>query len=357
MINELLARSNLTIHYVTNDPNDIIFEIAEKEPRIRPYYIGLKKMIPLMMLMESDIMIMTTPDLNKFYLKRSRIKKDMEYIYLPHDMMSIHMGFREGAFDDFDTVFCAGEHIVNELRATERLYHLPEKTLVPFGYPLADALVKAGEEERKNHVAGKRKKILIAPSWQEDNLLDSCLDQLIEQLYGENYQLIVRPHPEYVKRYKAKMQAIVDQYAEKTGEGLIFELDFSTNESITTSDLLITDWSGIAPEFCFSTGRPALFINTKIKCLNPNWQNIGLTPVEISLREELGRTLDPKDLGKTAEVVEELLRNTESYRKKIDRRFETFIFNHGCAGAEGAKYILRSLVEKKKKGVDKQTSA
>lgn len=347
VIGELLKRSNLTIHYVTNDPDDQIFRIAEQQPRIRPYYIGLKKLIPLMMLMECDIVVMTTPDFDKYYLKRSRMKKDIEYIYLPHDMMSVHMGFKEGALDAFSTIFCSGEHVANEVRATEKVYGLPEKKLVPFGYPLADRLVEAGREERLHHVTGKRKKILIAPSWQEDNLLDSCIDTLIEQLYGEEYQLIVRPHPEYAKRFGARMQSLVEKYKDKTGDGLVFELDFSTNNSITTSDLLITDWSGIAPEFCFATGRPALFVNTKLKCLNPNWENLGLAPVEISLRDELGRSVEKQDLDHTAEIVGEMLANASDYRERIDARFETLIYNHGKAGAEGAKYILQSLMEKR----------
>lgn len=355
LIEELLERSNLTIHYVTNDPDDQIFRIAQQQPRIRPYYIGLKKLIPLMMLMECDIVVMTTPDFDKYYLKRSRIRKEIEYIYLPHDMMSVHMGFKEGALDAFDTIFCSGEHVVNEVRATERVYGLPEKKLVPFGYPLADRLVEAGKEERSRHVTGKRKKILIAPSWQEDNLLDSCIDTLIEQLYGEAYQLIVRPHPEYAKRFSARLQSLVEKYKDKSSEGLVFELDFSKNDSITTSDLLITDWSGIAPEFCFATGRPALFVNTKLKCLNPNWENLGLTPVEISLRDELGRSVEKQDLNKTAEIVREMLENTARYHDRIDARFETLIYNHGKAGAEGAKYILQSLMEKRNQNVDKKT--
>ena len=204
-------------------------------------------------------------------------------------------------------------------------------------------------EERASHISAERKKILIAPSWQEDNLLDSCIDKLICQLYCEKYALVVRPHPEYVKRYGAKMQRLIEKYSDKVGKGLTFELDFSDNSSITSSDLLITDWSGIAPEFCFATGRPALFVNTKIKCLNPNWENLGLTPVEISLRDELGVSIDPSELDKTAEKVSLLLDSFELYRERIDARFATLIYNHGHAAEEGAKYILNSLVEKRAK--------
>ena len=349
LINELTARSNITVHYVTNDPDDVIFTIAETNPKIKPYYIGLKKLIPLMMKLETDVMVMTTPDLDKYYLKRSLMKKDIEYIYVPHDMMSVHMGFREGALDAFDTIFCTGNHVSREVRATEEVYKLPQKTLVEFGYPFADKLIAAGEEERKNHVPTEKKEILIAPSWQEDNLLDSCIDTLIEKLYCKDYHITVRPHPEYVKRYGARMNAIVERFADKVGDQLSFELDFSKNKSIYSSDLLITDWSGIALEYCFATKRPALFVNTKMKCVNPNWEKIALTPTEITLRDQVGISLDKEALVGCDEVVKKLLDNAKEYEEIITKTLENHLYNIGHAGAAGADYILKSLVEKKKK--------
>ena len=348
LIGELLASSNVVIHYVTNDPNDQIFALAEKEPRIKPYYIGLKKLIPLMMKMEADIVVMTTPDLDKYYVKRSLMKKDIEYIYVPHDMMSVHMGFREGALDAFDTIFATGPHVDREVRATEQVYGLKEKKLVQFGYPLADKLIEAGEAERANHVPTSKKEILIAPSWQEDNLLDSCIDTLIERLYCEDYHITVRPHPEYVKRFGAKMQAIMDRYKDKVGDQLTFELDFTQNKSVYSSDLLITDWSGIALEYCFATKRPAMFVNTKIKCMNPNWERIDCIPVEISLRDRVGISVDKDKLENCDAIVKELLSRSDEYREIIAEVLQNHLYNIGTAGEAGADYILNSLVEKKR---------
>ena len=349
LIKELTDRSNIVVHYITNDPDDVIFKIAEENPHIKPYYIGLKKMIPLMMKLEADIVVMTTPDLDKYYIKRSLMKKDVEYIYVPHDMMSVHMGFREGALDAFDTIFCTGDHVVREVRATEKVYGLPEKTLVKFGYPFADKLIEAGENERKNHVPTEKKEILIAPSWQEDNLLDSCIDTLIEKLYCEDYHITVRPHPEYVKRYAARMQAITDRYADKVGDKLSFELDFSHNKSVYSSDLLITDWSGIALEYCFATKRPAVFVNTKMKCMNPNWKKIDCTPTEIILRDKVGISVNKEDLVHCNETVKTLFDNAAEYEKIIADTLSSHLYNIGSAAEAGADYILNSLVEKKKK--------
>ena len=353
LIEELNKRSNVVVHYVTNDPDDVIFEVAKQNPRIKPYYIGIKRAIPLMMKLEADMVLMTTPDLNKMYLKRSIMKKDVEYVYVPHDTMSIHMGFREGALDEFDTVFCTGPHVEREIRATEAHYVLTAKRLVRFGYPLSDELMSASREQTTKANSDTRKTVLIAPSWQEDNLLDSCIDELIEGLWCDEYKIVVRPHPEYVKRYGARMRSIVDKYAERTGEGLEFQLDFSDNTSIYSSDVLITDWSGIAPEFCFATGRPAIFINTEMKCRNPNWRDIGIEPVEIGLRTKLGIALDKSELFDIKARVEELSERSEEYARRIEKTYGEHLFNHGSSAKEGARYILSRLVTKAEKGKEK----
>ncbi len=350
LIENLLKKSNIIIHYVTNDYNDKIFELAKTEERIKPYYISIKKLSLLMMVVSCDVFIMTTPDLDKYYLKRSLVKKDIEYIYVPHDMMSTHMSFREGAFDNFDTILCTGNHVVKEMRETEKVYNLKAKKLVEFGYPLADELVKAGESA-KSDPNKKVKDILIAPSWQEDNLLDSCIDVLIEKLYGKDYKLIIRPHPEYVKRYKNKMDALVEKYKDYDKDKLVFELDFAKNISIYSSDLIITDWSGIAPEFCFATKKPAIFVNTLMKCPNPNFKKIALTPVEISLRDILGVSLEKDKLGTVDKVVKDLFKKSNDYKQTITDTFDNLIFNHGKASSVGADYILQSIVEKRAKKV------
>ena len=351
LITELKKRAkNMTIHYVTSDPDDAIFRLAETDTTIKPYYIGQKKLITLMMRMDADIVAMTTPDLDNYYIKRSLVRKDVEYIYVPHDMMSVHMGFRKAALDHFDTIFCTGEHVAREVRKTEEVYSLPEKTLVKFGYPLEEKLEKAYEDMDKTPHA--KREILIGPSWQEDNLLDSCVDTLIEQLMCEENHITVRPHPEYVKRYPEKIKLLTEKYAGVPDEKLTFELDFTTNKSTYSSDLLITDWSAIAYEFCFSTKKPVLFVNTKIKMENPEWEKLGLTPAEIYLRDKVGVALEKSELDRTRTVADELMSSGEKYKEKITALLHEHLYSYGTNGAEGAKYILRRLAEIQKNRKD-----
>ena len=345
VIDYLLANSNVTIHYVTNDPNDQIFEIAKEQPRIRPYYIGLKRIITLFMKMDADVVVMTTPDLEKYYLKRSYVRKDIEYVFIDHGPTSVHMCYREGALNHFDTILCVGQHQIDEIRATETVYNLKPKNLVECGYGQIDSLLKSYESmPKEDHDI---KKILVAPSYQTDNILDSCLDEVVNQLGNGEYSLIIRPHPEYKKRFPGKMDALLQKYQDKIGENFIIETDFSSNVTIFSADLVITDWSGIAHEFSYTTRKPSLFINTPMKVLNPNYEKIGLTPIDISLRNEIGVSLNLDELFKLKDTVDELFEEQEKYSSAIERVMTKYLFNIGESGKVGGKYLLTTLVNKK----------
>ena len=344
IINALMENTSLTIHYVTNDPKDAIFKKAEENNRIRAYYIGPKKIITFMMKMDADIVLMTTPDLEKYYIKRSYVRKDVEYIYTFHGPTSTTMCVREGAYDHFDTIFCVGPHQVDEIRATEKLYNLPEKTLVPVGFGLIDNLCKMYDEMEK--VKKDKKQILLAPSWQEDNILEYCLDELMEGLLHKGNKVILRPHPEYIKRFPAKMEAIIRKYEGCDGDDFVIEMDFSSNRTIWESDLLITDWSGIAYEFSYATKKPSMFINTPMKVLNPNYDKIPLVPTEISWKDQVGISVNTDKLSTVPDVVSELLSNPEKYEKQIAEALERNIFNIGESGLAGAKYIYNQIIKK-----------
>lgn len=346
VIRYLLDKSNVIIHYVTSDPKDQIFAIAEKEPRIKPYYIGENRLITLMMKMDADMVVMTVPDLDNYHLKRSYLRKDIEYIYMFHYPLSTHMVLPNGALDHYDTIFCVGEFQFDEIRAAERVYALPEKKLISAGYGQLEQLHRSYLEMPK--LTRAHPKVLIAPSWQPDNILDSCIDPLLEQLLGKGYEVVVRPHPEYVKRFKPRMDQLVRRYEGREAEGLRFELDFSGNRSIFDSDALITDWSGTAYEFSFVTLKPAIFIDTTPKINNPEYEKLGIEPLEFTLRSQVGIRIDPAKLDTLEQQLQALLCGKEEYAQKIRNIRETYIANFGHSGEIGGRYILSGLKARQK---------
>ena len=352
VIEYLLEKSNVIIHYVTNDPKDQIFEIAKEQPRIRPYYISEKKLITLMMKMDADMVVMTCPDLNNYHFKRSYVRKDIEYIYMFHYPLSTHMVLHTGALDHYDTIFCVGEFQFDEIRAQERVYHLPQKTLIAAGYGQLEQLYDS--YQRMERSAREHPKVLIAPSWQADNILDSCIDPLLEELLGKGFEVVVRPHPEYVKRYKPRMDRIVERYAGREADGLRFELDFSGNNSIFDSDLLISDWSGTAYEFSFVTLKPAVFIDTKPKINNPDYVKLGIEPLEFTLRDQVGIRVKPEELAGLSKKLRDLLGKGEQYSEKIFALRNQYIAHFGESGAVGGRYILTQLKGRQQKKKDEK---
>lgn len=345
-IEYLLSHSNLVIHYVTNDPEDQIFQLAKQNQRIHPYYIGLKKTITLMMKMDADMVIMTTPDLDNYYIKRSYVRKDVEYIYMPHGIGSTNMTTNRGAYDHFDTVLCVGQHQIDEIREMEKLYGTPKKNLVPCGFGMLDDLIEAYGKVDKNR--NERPTVLIAPSWQEKNILDNCIDSMIKSLLKEDYRIVVRPHPEYIKRYGERVNRLVERWGDVAPEKLSIELDFSSNVTIFTADVVITDWSGIAFEFSLGTLKRTLFVDTPMKILNPDFDKYQTKPFELTIRNQIGVCMKPEEADHTGGIVREILSNQEEAKEELFEVRKKNVFHIGNSGEFSGRYLLERLMKNKR---------
>ncbi len=339
LIEALLRDTRLTIHYVTSDPNDAIFQ--KNEPRIRPYYVDETRLISLMMKLDADMVVMTTPDLEKYHIKRSRVREDVEYVFMDHGCSSDNLAYRTGALDAYDTLLVVSREQAIEARAIEKLRHVKKKRIIECGYGLIDDMIAA--YQAMDRVENEKKTILIAPSWQYDNIMDSCLDDMVDALYGKGYRIVIRPHPQYVRRFPARMKEIIRRYGDRMGDDFAIETDFSSNVTVYTADLVVTDWSGIAFEFSFTTDKPSLFINTQMKVVNEDWQKIPLVPFDITARSKVGRQVEKSQVKDLAPVVEELLAHQEDYKERIAALKRQHFYNLGRSGEVGAQYIIHRL--------------
>lgn len=347
-IEYLLAHSDIYIHYVTNDPDDQIFKIAQDEPRIFPYYISEKRAITLFMKMDADVVVTTLGDLDNFYIKRSYVRDDIEYVYMFHHTTSMDMTSTVGEYDNYDTLLCTGPHQIEEMRQIEQFRGIKSKNLVGVGYDLIDREIAdyEGRISKMGGVSGERPTVLLAPSWQEDNLLDSCVDDLIQSVLGKGYKVVVRPHPEYTKRYRARWDALQQRYSHVSEDELYFEKDFSSNDTILLADVLVTDWSSVFCEFSFATLKPSVFIDTTPKVRNPNWRDYGIDSTDISLRNRVGKSIAPGDVREQfPSVVKDMVENKERWRDQIEEIREGFFFNLGSGGDAAGEYLLETVLE------------
>ena len=340
IIDYIIEKSNTYIDYITSDPEDPILQTEEKQ--IRAYYVAQDKfLIPLFMRLDCAICIMTMPDLQKYHIKRSKVRNDIEYIYVTHGVGSNALTLRKGALDYYDTVFCVGIDTVIEIRQMEELYHTAKKTLVETGYVLLDQMIE--DYQKRVHVENERKKILIAPSWQPDNIIDLCIEEILTQLKETNYEIIVRPHPQQVRHQKEKFDEMRKRYEEY--DNIEIQTDFSSNFVVMDADILITDWSDISFEYAFTTMKPVLFIDTPMKVMNPEYDRIAITPINFVLRNVIGKSISVDKCNNIIESVQTLLDEKYDYQEVIAKAREEHIFNVGKSKILSGKYILRQLKE------------
>lgn len=338
VIEAIQRRTDIIIHYISSDPEDEIFSLESDS--FHTYYIEEKLMV-LMMRMDADIVVMTTPDLQKYYIKRSMVRDDVEYVYIDHGMNSVNLMLRKGALDAFDTVFCSNDSVLQEIRAQEKVYGLKPKTLVKYGYAMIDQMIRTYSDQPP--VKNEPPVILIAPSWQEDNIMDICIDGILRNLLPLQLQVIVRPHPQYVRHYPEKLDALRKNYRDFTN--FCLQEDFSSNQTVFNADILVTDWSGIAYEYAFTTLKPCLFINTPMKVMNPDYRDIGLEPFDLVIRNQIGIALQPKETDQIADAIERLLHEPVFSKESIANLRDKSLYNVGCAASVGADYLIRRLIE------------
>ncbi len=360
IIEYILSNTELVIHYVTNDPKDSVFEMENE--RFRVYYIGPRKIISFMMKMDANVVVMTTPDLEKYHIKRSLVRKDVEYVYLPHGVNSPNTSLRTGALDHYDIIFAQGPRAEMEIRAIEKLHGTKEKTIVPWGSSVIDNMIRnydaahaqsdtpgqngmpgQGSESMQNgklkqNSGVKQKTILIAPSWQEDNIIDTCIHAMLDELLKTGHHIILRPHPQFLRYAMDAIEDLRSTY----GSYPDFELqtDFSSTSTVYEADLLITDWSGIAFEYSFATLKPTLSVNTPMKIMNPEWQKIEMEPIDIAIRTLIGKDIDVDKMDRISELADALLHSPDSYRIQIQKVRDEEVYNIGRSGEIGGQYIV-----------------
>ena len=344
IIEYLLSHTKIIIHYVTGDPDDQVFSM--NKPNLVPYYVSDKNLGNFFAQLDVPRIVMTMPDLQTYHIKRSVVRKDVEYIYVFHGLPSTTMVYRKGAFDYFDTILAVGPYQIREIRETEKMKGLKPKKMVEVGYGQLDRLLREHAElpEREGDIP----MILIAPSHQPGNIMESCIEEIIDRLYDAGYKVVVRPHPQFVKRNPEFMPVLEAKYAEKTGDRLVFETYFSSHKSIYSADLLITDWSGTSFEYTFVTKRPTLFINTPMKVNNPEWEQYENKPMELTFRKTCGISIDPDEVSEITEHVKEVFAHSDDYKQTIEAYMNENVFNIGKSGEAGAKYIISSILEKQK---------
>ena len=172
---------------------------------------------------------------------------------------------------------------------------------------------------------------------------------VLSPLLAEGFRVVVRPHPEYVKRFRAQANALRERWAHVDAERLSMEMDFTSNVTIFTADTVVTDWSGIAYEFSFATLKKTLYIDTPMKVSNPDFYRCKTPPFDLNIRDRIGVRLKPEEVEKAGATVRAMLAGQRENEENLRAIRDESVFHIGHSGEYAGKYLLQRLLERAKK--------
>lgn len=333
LINELLERQRRPVCYISSAADDP--GLKGGHPLLKTFCISPGFMrILLFQFLRADVLVLTMLDLGNFELKRSI--HPVHYIHVFHSPGSTHMVDAANAYDHYDTLLCAMPHQVHELRAREQLAGLPSRNLVEHGYQRINSLI---EESRGRPVrpVGTPPTLLLAPTWGEQSTLNVCGEALLETLLEAGFNVILRPHYETGKRHPQLLKNLLGKFGDHPRLRYIDRM--AESDSLFDADLLISDWSAIALEYGLGVGRPVLFIDVPPRLRNPDYDKLGLEPVEISIRWQLGDVLAPAQIAEAPARIRSLLADPGSFRENIEKLRRHYLFDTDRCAAIGAAAI------------------
>lgn len=248
-------------------------------------------------MLSAGVVLMTTPGLQVYQLKRSKTVK--HYSHILHAASDATM-YRLFGIDYFDSVLLTGDYQKEDIKTLENQRGTKEKELVTVGCPYLDVLnekiSKLPEEE--NHPFT----VLVSPSWGKDALLSRYGEKLLDPLSNSGWRVIVRPHPQSKKSEAEMLKKLEERYASNPN----IEWDYNGDNiiSMKKSDIMISDFSGIIYDYTFLCDKPVMYVNSELDLRpydawdlteknngNDIWQFTNLRKFGIELKEEQFKNL------------------------------------------------------------------
>ena len=341
LIAQLNGPLNRKVCYVTSDKNDPGLERTHENYRAIWIPEGLFRTI-FFQINQSDIFVLTMMDLQNLQLKRSTYP--VHYVYLFHSMGSTHMVDNENSFDHYESLFCAGPQQIEEIRKREQLKGLPAKHLFDYGHPRLEEVIAEGRSYQAEKRPGEPATVLIAPTWGDDSIFNTCGKELIGVLLEAGYKVIMRPHYQSNRQTPEVIAAVRDTYS---GHERFEYIDrMGETGSILRSDVLVCDWSAMALEYSIGLEKPVLFIDLPRRIRNPNWKELEIEPIEAAIRDQVGEIVSPASLSDAPAAIERLVSDPERFRETMRELRDTMVFRLGHSIPDGAAEIARLADER-----------
>lgn len=333
---EALDKKGIEALYLTSSETDE--GLSFKSDHISTRYIGEgNRAYTYLNMLEAKVCAMTTPGLDVLQIRRS--KGVEHYAYLPHS--PIDMGkYKLYSFDCFDSVFLSGEHQEKSIRTLEKLRDFEPKQLIKAGCPYMDELGARLNSEGNQPLDSNEqtKTILIAPTWGKNNLLRLFGAQSIQKLLEKGYEVIIRPHPQSYQAEPELLEAIKEELA--SSKNIKWDNSPDNFDSLLSSDVLISDLSGIVFDYSLVFEKPVITIAFEYDFLGQEANDLPYEVWELSILDKIGKRIKADEFSRIDDVIEEVLTD-ESKKQELRNLREQSLYNYMQSG----EVIADSLVK------------
>jgi len=243
----------------------------------------------------------------------------------------------ENSYDHYDTILCAGPHQMKEILRREEIAGVKPKHLVEHGYHRLEQLYKQ-RQRATVHALSETPHVLLAPSWGDQTILNTCGEQLIEVLLNAGFLVTLRPHYQTRLMTPDVIEGILNRFT--TDKRFRFVDRMAEDNSLFDSDIMITDWSGAGMDYGLGLEKPVLYIDLPPKSRNDSWPELGIEPYEVFVRTRIGDLLSPDRLSEAPATIRRLLADPQKFRSEIRQLRQDRVFNFGHSSETAATAIV-----------------
>ena len=320
---EQFEHNQVELRYLTSSSDDPVFE--KTWSCIKPEFIGDgNKAFAHLNFLSAEIVLMTTPSLDVYQLKRSKTAKHYSHVlHAPSDVTT----YRLFGLDYFDSVLLTGNYQATDIRFLEELRKLPEKQLVTVGCSYLDVYSQKIKQIplEDNHLFT----VLVSPSWGKSALLSLYGEKLLDPLVATGWRIIIRPHPQSKKSEATILERLQTRYGDYGN--VVWDYEQENIISLSKADIMISDFSGIIFDYMFLCDRPVLYVNHDFDSRPYDADDLDHELWQFAIIKEAGINLQEDDFPRIAEVIKEA-GDSESLKAGRKKACETAWQHPGEAG-------------------------
>jgi len=288
----------IELHYLTTSDDDPIF--SSKYNFIKGKFIGKgNKAYAFLNFLSAEFVLSTTPHLDVFQWKRSKNVK--HYCHMIHAAGGAAL-YHLFSLDYFDSVLVSSELEISEIRTFEQIRKTSEKQLIVAGNTFFDRCAEKIKQipKEENHVFT----VLVSPSWGKSALLSVFGEKLLDPLSITGWRIIVRPHPQSLIVEKQMISALTEKYKENAN----IEWDYNHENiySLSKSDVMISDFSGIIYDYVFLFNKPVIANIQDLDFKRLDAQDLPQEPYFIQCIKKISLQIDSGALDNLKEIISSL---------------------------------------------------